>query len=840
MNQFISRLIILIYLSTILLACSNDSNNITNTTSKKSCESLPVQVQIEHVIAGDGTVRIEWTCSKAINYNLYYSQNKNVSQNNGTLIKITNPEKVILRGNPTDSLFYTHKVQNNAFYYYVMTAVDSAGKETVVSRTVTAYPNKILITDKSTFTDKKLHTCILESTVSNNKFDFNDKWNYLTDITDLDCAKELIDLSGIEKLTNLQSITYSDINNINFNDSSYSYLSNVNYVSFYNIQSINLDGNTLLSMTGLDDIEINKSSLANSNWLDITNKNIRILRFTETQLDNTTLNKINNSQFQNLRSLYLEKTGRIDLNWLKTAKLGNLQRIYISDEIGLSDLTDINVSNLPSLRVITIKNIQIGNLDWLVNANFNNISSLRLQNIGLTNLTGIANVGFDKDYVYLDFSDNQLTSLSELFTSNINLLQISARNNQITSVNGISNFGDKLIDINLSGNNLNNFSDFQGSVFPELFSLSLGNNKFTNTTGFETKPTSSILRKFPKLTILELSTWPSQSNTGVPISDFSGVAKTGLNTLVRLAIDGSAISNFNSFVGANFANLIELSCVSCEVTSLDGLDQMGLNNLEQLNLMNLNKLSQGDQNVTFSGLVKANLSNLKQLWLDNGFNSNGFSDLSWFKTANLTSLESLDLYVTALNTINWMDPAQMASLKYLRITDVGTHTIVDKNYSEFGNVVTQLPAVKQLILYSINGAMDDLSWLNQNNGIQSLESLSISSLSLSSTTGLTNLNVPNLRWLDLSNNKLISAVEIANSGFTNLEEINLKDNSFSGANSVQALSVFTKAKKVRILPSSSISTSSISCADLDSLIAGLGQAVLDIETSIPGTNCVLP
>ncbi len=826
MIRVLSQYIFVLCLSFVLISCSNNSGN-SNSNPNSNLSPTPA-FQIEKITAGDRNVRLEWFASKGNSYNLYYSSNKNFIPDNGILIKI--PQRKFSNGNTLLYTSYDHQVDNNTFYYYILVKVDSSDNELDVTRTVSAYPNKILLTDKNTFVDTNLHSCVLETAVSHNKAS-KIKWNYLTDLDELRCSKNLTSLVGLEKLTNINYLLYSDVANLEFNDSVYLYLSNLRRIALSNIASINIDGNILSKMGLLYSISIYSSGINNFNWLNFSYK-ILSLDLNNIALSDSAINNINRINFPELTDLKLTNTGRANLNWLKTANLKFLRTITVTDEPNLIDLSGLNGFALPSLRHLDLDSIPILNLDWLITADLKNLFKLQLSNVGLSSLAGIEQVVFNSNFVTLDFSNNNLTNLNELFSSKINLISLYVTNNKISNINGISSIADNLEALDLYGNNMSDFSGLQENLFPELVSLTLGGNKFTNTTGFEVKPGLSNLKKYPKLRTLSFTTYNANSNTGPVISDYTGLANANLNSLTTLSLDSSAISNFDSLNGANLISLESLYLGDSALISFSGFDQMGLSNLINIRLFARNS------QVDFNGLINAKLSKLKSLQI---YSDSGMSNLSWFKAANFISLEDLLITVATINDINWMDPTQMQFLANLEINHIAPQQApINKDYSGLGFVLSQLPQLKELNIQNRYNyiTMDDLSWLNQNNGFQSLENLTLYGLGLKSSLGLVNQNMPNLSYLNLSNNDLTGTTELANSGMINLEEINLIYNNFNGANSLLPLSYFSQSKKIRIIPT--IGISKVSCNDLSLLIAVLGTGVLDIESADSMSNCVIP
>ncbi len=828
MSRILSQYIFVLCLSFVLISCSNNSGN-SNLNPK------PV-FQIDKITAGDRNVRLEWIVSEGYSYNLYYSNNKNVSSNNATLIEIKNPQKVLIEGTSKSYAYFDHPVENNSFYYYVLVKVDSSGNEQAVSQTVAAYPNRTLLTDKNTFSDTNLHSCVLEAAVNNNQSSQN-KWEYLSDVDFLNCRGNLTSLLGLEKLTNLNHITYSDADNFDFTDSVYLYLSNLRSLFLSNIVTLNINGDILSKVALLDDISIHNSGMNNFNWLNNSYNNISSLSLSDVTISDNTISNINKSHFPKLQQIDLSNSGRTNLNWLKTANLDFLRSITISNEPNLIDLSGINGFTSPSLSSLTLDNIPMLNLDWLINADLKKISRLRLVNVGLLSLAGIEQVKFTSDYLSLDFSRNKLTQLDELFSSNINIFTLTVRNNQISNINGIASVAENLVVLDLYGNNLSDFSGFQESLFPELSSLVLGGNNFTTMTGFDVKPGLSTLKKYPKLISLYLASGYGSSNSIVAISDYTGVANADLDSLFYLSLDGRAITNFDSLSGANLNSLQSLTFNDSTLRSLSsfsGFDQMGLSNLVSLSIPLV------DSTVSFNGLISAKLLKLRHLDITSDL---GISDLSWFKAANLTSLESLLLSITNINDINWMDPNQMQLLSYLLIKNTASQQVpLNNDYSSLGMTLSQLPKLKELwIGYNYLNSMrtmNDLTWLDQNAGFQSLEKLTLLRLGLKSSQGITSQNMPKLRRLGLSYNDLTGTIELASSGLINLEYINLIRNNFNGTDSVLPLSYFTKSKKIKILPTTGISN--VSCNDLSLLITVLGSAVLDIESADSTSNCVLP
>ncbi|MBI4650984.1 fibronectin type III domain-containing protein [Candidatus Desantisbacteria bacterium] len=109
-----------VMLISIALACGdNTKNNITT-----NVPAVPTNV---NAVAGDGQITISWnSVSDATSYNIYWSTNTGVSKSNSKISGLPSP--------------YTHTALTNGItYYYVVTAVNSAG-ESNVSTEVSAKP----------------------------------------------------------------------------------------------------------------------------------------------------------------------------------------------------------------------------------------------------------------------------------------------------------------------------------------------------------------------------------------------------------------------------------------------------------------------------------------------------------------------------------------------------------------------------------------------------------------------------------------------------------------------------------------------------------------------------
>ena len=395
--------------------------------------------------------------------------------------------------------------------------------------------------------------------------------------------KQITDVSGIEKFTNLKTLdleynNISDItplssltkltdlrlhsNNIS-NISPLQTLTNITYLSLgiNKIRDITpLSALTKLKTLGLGENEISNISplqtLTNITWLSL--------------LDNKITDITPLSSLTNLETLYLNNNEISDITPL--ASLTNLKNLYlynneITDISPLSSLTNLTELSLTSNKISDITPLRtLTNITWL-NLGHNkvsditslssltNLETLWLYSTEITDITPLASLSNLKT---LGLYNNKITSFEPI--SNLTTLeQLSASNTQISDIS----FLTKLTNIKhlfLSNNNIEDISVLAN--LKELIWLSIGGNpnlKDVSALANCTKLQTLWLHNNNVENISELKTLTNLKNLGISgnkISDLSivdEIASLKLTNKWQPNVSGDEIT-----VSSNYQNISKI------------------------------------------------------------------------------------------------------------------------------------------------------------------------------------------------------------------------------------------------------------------------------------------
>ncbi|KAG8383429.1 hypothetical protein BUALT_Bualt04G0012300 [Buddleja alternifolia] len=381
-------------------------------------------------------------------------------------------------------------------------------------------------------------------------------------------------------------------------------------------------------------------------------------------------------------------------------------------------------SVLPSIHVLDLSHNNISGDDavsWLLLSTELQYLSLKGNKIG-----GNGNINFPefKNLMYLDVSNNNISSKFPLFSDCTNLQHLDLSSNKFYGEIGNSlSLCGKLSFVNLTNNQLtgpfpklpigsiqflylqeNNFQGiFPGSLSDLCTTLVELDVSVNNLTG--TLPES--LSSCSGLELLDASS-----------NNFSGELPVG--TLLKLTNLKSLVLSFNNFVGDlpdSLSKLVNLEVLDLSSNDLSGFIPSGL--------------CQDPRN-----------SRLKVLYLQN----NMFTGPIPESLSNCSNLESLDI---SFNSLTGTIPSSFGSLSKLR---------------------------------------DVIMWLNQLHGeipeefmyLQNLENLILDFNDLTGSIPASISNCSNLNWISLSNNQLSGEIPASLGRLSNLAILKLGNNSLSG------------------------------------------------------------
>jgi len=326
--------------------------------------SVPLKIR---TIAVDGQVSISWnSVDRATSYNIYWNNSGGVTKADTKISNVTSP-------------FVDPGYTNDTMYFYAVTAVNADGESSISSEGAaisTLMANVV-------FADTNLQTCVDGKGAM---------WS--TDITELNCSnKNISDLSGLEKLTNLSLNLYLDGNNI----------SNITSLStLTNLRDLNIRNNNISDVTPL-------AALPNLIFLTAGNNNFSDL----SQF----------SGFQTLSSLSLLNSGISDVSVLAAAlpdldslhlgfnRIADLSQFSAFTRLYYLDLTSNGLSDISQLAPITniislgLSGNSISDLNQF--SAFTHLNSLNLTNNGISDVSQIASLS---NLLTLYLNDNTITS----------------------------------------------------------------------------------------------------------------------------------------------------------------------------------------------------------------------------------------------------------------------------------------------------------------------------------------------------------------------------------------------------------------------------------------------
>ena len=301
-------------------------------------------------VGGDGQISISWKeVAAASGYNLYWSTTSGVTPGNGQKI-------------PVNTLHYMHTgLDNNATYYYIVTSQLSGG-ESAPSAEIAAQPSANGVPLTGLFPDSELADCVRALAAAHG-------WLYALEISGtLNCsAQQIVDLSGMEQLKNLQVLRLGSnaieditplatLTKLTFLDLYHNAISDIGALSnLTSLRTLYLHNNTITDITPL-------ANLTNLDYLILDENDIS---------DATPL-----SGLTGLTRLFFRSNSLADISALTL--LTQLSELYLNNNA----ITNVGaLSAMVYLQQLDIRNNQIGaqgagGVDSL--ATLTNVSKIRL------------------------------------------------------------------------------------------------------------------------------------------------------------------------------------------------------------------------------------------------------------------------------------------------------------------------------------------------------------------------------------------------------------------------------------------------------------------------------
>jgi len=744
--------------------------------------------------------------------------------------------------------------------------------------------NPATVTLAGLFANANLQRCVDEGT-----------WVYAYEVIHLNCeGYNISDLSGIERLTNLQTLNlrgsklanlnslaganFSSLTELNFGFSQLTDISGLTNAGLSNLNTLNLGGNALTNLNNFEGADLSS----------LTHLDLRFNLLTD-------ISGLASAGLGNLKTLYLSSNNLANLNDLAGANLSNLTNLYLGGN-QLTDISWLASAGLSNLKTLHLNHTNLANLNGLAGANLSSLTELRLEDNQLTDIGGLASAGLN-NLLTLELSRNKLASLNGLAGANLNsLTDLYLSYNQLTDLSGLTSAElSNLKTLYLYQNNLENLNGLARGDFSSLTELRLEDNQLTDIGGLASAGLNSLL-------ILELSRNKLASLNGLAggdlsslvrlhlgnnqLIDISGLSSAGLNNLLTLELFGNKLASFNGLTKANLSSLTELDLGFNQLTDISWLASAGLSNLKKLNLSrnnlaNLNGLAgsnlsnmtelrlSGNQLTDISWMAGANLSRLTELQLS----GNQLTDISGLSSAGLNNLLTLELHSNKLSSLSGLEGANLSSLTKLLLHNNHLTDISGLGSAGFSNLLTlelssnklgslnSLAGVNISSLTSLNLSINQLTDLSglasaelsnlkslrlTSNRLANLNSLAEASLSslislylrynqLTDINGLASAGLTNLGLLYLDNNDITDVSAAAN--LTTLSVLDLHNNSIGGlgVGRVYSLATLTKASSITLR-----NNLDMSCTEMQSLINSLGVDIVSPSTAEEGTNCTAP
>lgn len=252
-------------------------------------------------------------------------------------------------------------------------------------------------------------------------------------------GKNITNLSGIEKFTELTELNLSDNN-----------ISDIkNLKNLYNLENLNLENNNINDINNLKDLlNLKKLNLENNNISNIDNLrslcNLEILNLGDNNISN--INTIDG--FDKISELYLNNNNIIDVSNISLFP-GHSEYDKTLDLSGNTNLDILTLQNLNNVEILLLENCQLNNsiVDIVGNMSLNEISLANNNNI--TDVSGLDPIWYINlsGNTNLDVSTIPVNSGLNLSDCNISDLSFLNKKNYMFSLNLSNNpLNDEALD----------------------------------------------------------------------------------------------------------------------------------------------------------------------------------------------------------------------------------------------------------------------------------------------------------------------------------------------------------------------------------------------------------
>ncbi|KAJ8940137.1 hypothetical protein NQ314_010804 [Rhamnusium bicolor] len=379
----------------------------------------------------------------------------------------------------------------------------------------------------------------------------------------------------------------------------------------------------------------------------------------------------------------------------------------------------------PQINTISLENVNIEQIQETAFGDFKNLEDVLIINSKIGSIDAKA---FNK-VKRLKFANCGFEDSPDLFSEKLEELHFgSCQIEEIPKLNGLLS----LTFLNLTGNYI---KDVGIETFAELFDLEqlyLSNNEI-----FKLPPTLFINNR-------ELNSLYLDNN---PLRQFYLNTSENLETL---SLKNCQLETFDERSTQRLSTLNELNLSNNKIKTLSGNALAHMKDLSVINLSN-NKLEKLDDDI-FSGnpnLVKItldsnNLGTLPNFYLKNG----GIFSTYTFSYNIFEKIPSLKILDISYNNIPYISPTAFAENRDLEVLNIAGNPLMVLNPEVFS---------KNHVIKDVDARNTSLQklWSNNNTPIKSLHKLLVGDNNLTTIT-IDDLKImPNLKAIDLNNNKLI-------------------------------------------------------------------------------------
>lgn len=606
--------------------------------------------------------------------------------------------------------------------------------------------------------------------------------------------------ANIEDIPHYKSL--KSFNEISCNDVPFTKLPDIPH---YNVTKLSIVGCGLeiLEDYSLGNMKLKSLSFANNNLMMLSpkalfpsNETLQALDFSYNSLHTIPEEMING--LLNLKILSLESNSIASLkaNWgnlkntLQSLFLGKNElsflqlnfnftlsnfRQMISLNIDNNFLTSLEENSLPfSLKSLSVEHNLIDNFPSDLVDNLKQLQKLNLKDNYIRYLP-IYSFKSRQPLMYLDLSNNLLTSVTEVFGRTIRIDDLDLSYNQIGSIPSKPFNGLSCSKINLSHNKITSLSEkaFYGLSYT-LESLDLTHN---------------ILTKFPKaLTRMKKLKYLSLKRNYIS-SMPDRVLRNSSNSLNYLSLSHNSFHSIPKYALRNLKKLTTLSCAYNKISSISSSDFSHWGDRLQSLSLSSNRFSQLENNV-FKSLPRL-------LTLKLPFNT--ITTLNDKAFANLNNLQMLDLGYSLRNitfqgkTIKtlsnlrdiYLDNNRLSKLPEKGIDHLRLLTTFNADFNELNHIPSDFfKSNFHINLMDVRFSFNKITYIDIHtfSGLKSLKYIALSHNQITTISAEAFKNLPSKLIIILSYNKLINIGNRTFMNLPNLAELDLHSNDLKDIN----------------------------------------------------------